>query len=201
MEVCVVKGKLPKVLIIVLIMLIVGAVTYFLASHLEKDTSLESGVYSDTQGIEYNIYQDLTLRDFTSVCTETKDFFVVTEYISVSNIPNGGCYFAWEIGEGDEVSYVDSNKGLLDYISDNNNVLISLDGSESDMQLVVYVKTQDLDKTLNNIPISNEKIKIVKDFGYTVVLPDGSKEEFDKNDAEDTYITLKDYFDMVYKSK
>lgn len=195
------KGKFPKVLIIVVIMLIAGAVAYFLLSHLEKDTSLETGVYADAQGIEYDVYQDLTIRDFTSVCTETVDFFVVTEYISVSNIPSEWCYFAWEIGEGDEISYVDSNKGILDYVLDNNNVLIKLDGSESDMQIVMYIKTLDLNKTLNNIPLSNEKVKVVRDFGYTVVLPDGSKEVFAKNKVEDTYITLKEYFNMVYKSK
>lgn len=195
------KGKFPKVLIIVVIMLIAGAVAYFLLSHLEKDTSLETGVYADAQGIEYDVYQDLTIRDFTSVCTETVDFFVVTEYISVSNIPSEGCYFAWEIGDGDEISYVDSNKGILDYVLDNNNVLIKLDGSESDIQIVMYIKTLDLNKTLNNIPLSNEKVKVVRDFGYTVVLPDGSKEVFAKNEVEDAYITLKEYFNMVYKSK
>ena len=85
------KGKFPKVLIIVVIMLIACSVAYFLLSHLEKDTSLETGVYADAQGIEYDVYQHLTIIDFTSVCTETVEFFVVNEYISVSNITSAWC--------------------------------------------------------------------------------------------------------------
>lgn len=166
---------------------------------IEKDTSLESGIYTDSKGNEYRVYQDLSIRDISCRVTEVKDFDVVTEYISVSNIPEEGCWFAWELGDDEEVSEVDSTHGFLDYVYYNGNVLIYLDGSVADTQLVLYVKTDDFEKVLNQIPTSNEKLKVAKDFYYSVVLFDGSKVEFEKNDDESNTLTLKDYFSRVYK--
>lgn len=184
--------------LIVVSAIVTGAI--FVATHrVEKDTSLESGIYTDAGGNEYNVYQELSIRELSVRVTEVKDFDVVTEYISVSNIPSDGCWFAWELGENEEVAEVDSTHGLLDYVYYQGNVLIKLDGSVADTQLVVYVKTDDFQCTLNKIPTSNEKLTVAKDFYYSVVLPDESRVEFDKSEDESNTLTLKDYFNKVYK--
>lgn len=171
-----------------------------LSTHkIEKDTSLESGIYTDFEGNEYRVNQDLSIRELSCRVTEVKDFDVVTEYISVSNIPEEGCWFPWELGDEEGIVEVDSTHGLLDYVYYSGNVLIRLDGSVADTQLVLYVKTDDFEKVLNHIPTSNEKLKVAKDFYYSVVLSDGSMVEFEKSDDESNTLTLKEYFSKVYK--
>lgn len=64
---------------------------------------------------------------------------------------------------------------------------------------MLYVKTDDFEKVLNHIPTSNEKLKVAKDFYYSVVLSDGSMVEFEKSDDESNTLTLKEYFSKVYK--
>lgn len=166
---------------------------------IEKDTSLESGIYTDAEGNEYRVNQDLSIRELLCKVSEVKDFDVVTEYISVSNIPEEGCWFSWELGDDEEVVEVDSTHGLLDYAYYEGNVLIHLDGSVADTQLVLYVKTDDFEKVLNQIPTSNEKLKVAKDFYYSVVLSDESRVEFEKSDDESNTLTFKEYFSKVYK--
>lgn len=171
-----------------------------LSTHkIEKDTSLESGIYTDSEGNEYRVNQDLSIRELFCKVTKVKDFDVVTEYISVSNIPEEGCWFPWELGDEEEIVEVDSTHGLLDYAYYKGNVLIHLDGSVADTQLVLYVKTDNFEKVLNQIPTSNEKLKVAKDFYYSVVLSDGSRVEFEKSDDESNTLTLKEYFSRVYK--
>lgn len=180
-----------------LLMLIVGYGTYIIVTHLDKDKSLETGTYRGENGTDYEVYQDLVLRDIVVECHDTKECTVLTEYIYLSGIPKNGCSFAWELCEGDEISYVDSNKGLLDYSTDRNYVITNFDGSDSELQLVLYIKSADLDKSLNSIFVSNENIKVMYGFDVQVFLPDGNKKSTNKNLVEEDYITLKDYFSSV----
>lgn len=182
------KKSIIKIISVVCALCIALYVIFTLYSNSEK------GYYINSLGEKVKLCNEFSLLDITNICSDTKDFSVITEYVTLSGLPEGENVVRWEIGRGQELSDITSNVGNINYEYKGNIAYITIPKGYVDIQLVMYIKTTDLSKSLNNIMNYNKDYIIANDFGYSVILPDGTVEELPRRLSEDEKITLKEYF-------
>lgn len=168
-----------------------GVVVFMIFTVFKKENT---EYYINSSGEKVMLCSKFSLLDITNICYDTKDFSVITEYVSISGLPEGNNTVRWEVGKGQELSNIDSNKGKVDYDYIDDVAYIEIQEGCKDIQLVLYIKTNNLSKSLNSIINMNKDYYIANNFGYTVILPDGTLEELPRRLCEDDKITLKDYF-------
>lgn len=178
---------------VVSVLLVLGLLAFVMYVALRQD----KGYYINANGDKVGLCKEFSLIDITNICYDTKDFSVISQYVTLSGLPEGDNVIEWEIGSNQELSSVDSNMGTLEYDYIDDVAYIKVDDGIKDIQLVFYIKTTDLQKSLNQVINLNKDAIIANDFGYAVILPDGTIEELPKRLSEGNKVTLKEYFVWV----
>ena len=150
-------------------------------------------------GTVHTINTDCKLINMSSVCDSNSEFSIITEYVQVTGAGEEGGDFYWEVPTSAEVVSVDSNRGKIESEVLDEGILVTLEGG-GDTQLVIYMKSYDLEKSLTEILKLNQSVEVVYGFNYVVVLPDTSTVGFGTYTGEGNII-LNKYFEDAIATK
>lgn len=169
------------IIIIIVSAIIIGS--YAFRDSLRKP--LKSMVV-DEAGIEHTVNTEYGLKNIRVVCRDTTEFSVAMVYLTVVGV-GSECEFYWEVPSCAEVSVVDSNRGGIESNITEDGVIVGLEGGV-DTQIVIYLKTYDLEGCLNSMLSLNQSAGVLYGFNYVVELPDYSTVSFDTYYGEEDIV-------------
>lgn len=171
------KGS-NKLITVGLFVIFISVVTIGAYLIFGRSSRVLPGEVKDVNGDVHVVNTNYKLKDMVAVCDKAKDFSMVSMYVTISSVGEEDSDFYWKLPDACELSSVDSTKGAVEYVESEDGVIVGIAGG-SDIQLIFYLKTENLDDCLNGVIVSNGSAPIGYGFTYRVILPDMATIDFD----------------------